>query len=259
MKLSPALYSLMIMLFWVQPDTVSAEELSYLIIANQAEPFQINTSNHQASSGIISDVISLLATKKPFKIVPHVMPFKRYNHEIKAKTYTKWISYGSPAWRDNKQVLTQNKRLSKQALFSVNHTLVQLNSDRNTYSNAEDLFGKTVILLKGFSYPGLTTFIENDQIKKVEARSHQSALQALINKRGEVFIEMENRIRYAIKQHSIDQSRLKLTNATNITPSLDIHLSYGDNVSQDTINWIDDQIVIMKANAQLESIINRYQ
>ena len=259
MKLSYPLLTTLLILSWLQPHNSSASELTYLIIANQAEPFQINSSNYQANSGIISDVVAALANKKNLTITTHVMPFKRYVHEIEKNTYTNWISYGSPLWRLEKQHWAQNKRLSKQALFRAHHSLVQRHDDPTHYAEVEDLFGKTVILLKGFDYPGVMPFIKTGQIKKVDVKSHQSALKALTSKRGDVFIEMDSRIRYALKQHNIDRSSLKLSDVPLITPSLDIHLSFGDEVSQDTIDWIDDQIIIMKANAQLEAIINRYQ
>ncbi|MGS0680096.1 substrate-binding periplasmic protein [Shewanella sp. 125m-7] len=239
--------------------SVWADELTYLVIANQAAPFQINTSTHKSQSGIISDVITLLAAKKPLSISTQVMPFKRYVHEIKQRTYPNWISYGSPLWRAKGKHWSQNKRLSAQPLFKVNHQLVQRSDDLRSYSKIEDLFGKTIILLRGFDYPGLDAYIENSQINKIDFKSHQSALHALMSRRGDVFIEMESRISYAIKQHNIEKDDYLFTDISAITPSLYIHLSYGDAVSSELIDWIDDQIIIMKATGQLEKIIRRYQ
>ncbi|MCL1140399.1 substrate-binding periplasmic protein [Shewanella pneumatophori] len=259
MKFINAVFTAAILLFGYSPFHSKACELTYLVIANQAEPFQINTSNHQSHSGIISDVVSLLAAKKPFSYTTHVMPFKRYVHEIKKQTYSNWISYGSPMWRTTADNRYQNKRLSKQPLFRASHLLVQRNSDPQHYQQVEDLFGKTVILLKGFDYPGLAPYIASGQIKKIGFKSHQSALNALNNQRGDLFVEMESRIRYAIKQHNIDPNTFKFTDIAHITPSLNIHLAFGNGVKQTTVDWIDDQIIIMKATGKLEAIINRYQ
>lgn len=259
MKLINSFINITILLLCIVSLQARAHHLTYLMIANQAEPFQINTADHQFKSGIISDVINQLASKKPFTFTTHVMPYKRYAHEIKKQTYKNWISYGSPLWRKNTGFRDQNDRLSKQALFRASHLLVQRNNDTQHYASIDDLLGKRVILLKGFDYPGLTPYIASGKINKVESNSHQSALNALKNSRGDVFIEMESRIRYAIKQHNIDHSAFKYTDIAHITPSLNIHLAYGDDVNQAMIDWIDDQIVIMKATGKLEAIITRYQ
>lgn len=235
------------------------DKLTYLVIANQAEPFQINTSSQQSHSGIISDIVSALAIKRPLTISTQVMPFKRYVHVIKSRTYPNWISYGSPSWQADNDNLTQNSRLSAQTLFEVQHLLVTRSDDVTQYQRIEDLFGKTVILLKGFDYPGLMPFIESGQIKKMDFRSHESALQALDSGRGDLFIEMERRIQYAIKQHKLKRNLFSFREIPNIVPPLPIHLSYGDSVDQELIDWIDDQVIILKATGQLEAIIHQYQ
>lgn len=238
-------------------QTAVADKLNYLIIANQAEPFQIN--NHAAQTGVITDIIASLAQKKPLEISPQVMPFKRYLYEIEKQTYLNWISYGSPTWRSADGNWTQNKRLSNQSLFSAKHIMTTLkdNDQITGFNNA--LLGKTVILLKGFKYSGLEPMIEQYQMKVLESNSHKSALLALKNSRGDLFIEMKSRVLYSLKQQQIDPTLFKFTSISDTIAPIDIHFSYGDGVANELIEWIDMQILMMKANGEIDDILNRYQ
>ncbi|MCL1050599.1 transporter substrate-binding domain-containing protein [Shewanella abyssi] len=239
--------------------SASAEKLTYLIIAAQAEPYQINRVTEQVQSGIISDIVNLLAQRKALEIDNQVMPFKRYLYEIKQHTYPNWISYGSPKWRAVDGERTQNKRLSKQALFSAEHIMLSLKESDSTGKKFTDLANKTVILLKGFDYPGLVPILEQNAMTTLEVNSHKSALLALKNGRGDLFIEMKSRVLYSIKQHQIDASTFAYTDIADAIAPVDIHLSYGDGVPQALIDWIDLQILSMKANGEIAQIINRYR
>ena len=240
-------------------QTVSAEELHYLIIAKQAEPFQINHNADDTYSGVITDIITTLEQKKALEVSPQVMPFKRYLYEIKQQTYLNWISYGSPTWRSADGNWTQNKRLSNQSLFSAEHIMATLKDNDQITGFNNGLLGKTVILLKGFQYSGLEPLIEQYQMKVLKVNSHRSALLALKNSRGDLFIEIKSRVLYSVKQHQIDPSLFKFSNISDTIAPVDIHFSYGDGVANELIEWIDLQILMMKANGEITNILNRYK
>lgn len=239
--------------------SVTAEKLTYLIIAEQAEPFQINSVTDHLQSGIITDIVKFIAQKKSLEIDHQIMPFKRYLYEIKQQTYPNWISYGSPTWRKVDDNVAQNKRLSKQILFSAEHIMVSLKSQHDSPLNVNDLVDKTAILLKGFDYPGLTPIIQQNAMNTLELNSHKSALLALKNGRGDLFIEMKSRVLYSIRQQQIDASTFNFTDIPDAIAPVDIHLSYGDAVPQELIDSIDLQILQMKADGEIARIISHYQ
>ena len=252
-------FLLLIVLLLCHSVTAATEQLSYLIISEQAEPFQINNDKTKHQSGVISEIVDILAKQKPFVTVNQVMPFKRYLYEMKQQSYPNWISYGSPSWRAQEGKQLQNKRLSKHALFIANHVAVSLKQDKPNVSPWSQLQHKTVILLKGFKYPGLPSLIDKYQMNVLEVNSHKSALLALQGKRGDLFIEMKSRILYSLKEHQIDASTFEFTNINHVIAPVAIHLSYGESVAQSLIDWIDQHILIMKANGKIEAIIKQYQ
>lgn len=245
----------------VQPiaQAVGSDELTYLIIAEQAEPFQINDPVTLIQSGVVTDIVNTIVQRKPLIMKQQIMPFKRYLYEMQQQSYPNWISYGSPAWRVESIAYLQNKRLSKQPLFTVNHIAVSIMDEGKKTTAWPNLQHKTVILLKGFIYEGLDTLIEKHQLKVLEVNSHKSALLALQNHRGDLFIEMESRILYSLKQHQIDPANFQFTDINDTVPAVDIHLSFGDGVPQQLIDWIDLQILTMQANGEILDIINQYQ
>ncbi|QQX78490.1 transporter substrate-binding domain-containing protein [Shewanella sp. KX20019] len=239
--------------------SATAEKLTYLIIAAQAEPYQINNEADQIQSGIITDIVAVISQKRKLEIDNQVMPFKRYLYEIKQQRYPNWISYGSPKWRAEDGERTQNKRLSKQALFSADHIMLSLKKSDSKTKKFTDLTNKTVILLNGFDYPGLVPILAQNEMATLEVNSHKSALLALKNGRGDIFIEMKSRVLYSIKQHQIDASIFAYADIGEAIAPVEIHLSYGDGVSQALVDWIDLQILQMKANGEIAQIIKRYQ
>ncbi len=247
--------TLLVTLLFTQ--TLAAETLTYLIISEQAEPFQINPGEVKPQTGVVTEIVELLAKKKPFELVNQVMPFKRYLYEIERQTFPNWISYGSPAWRVKDGKALQNKRLSKQALFTADHIAVSLKE----YSTIDwpQLQHKTLILLKGFKYPGLAPLIDQYQIKTLQVSSHKSALLALQSHRGDLFIEMKSRILYSLNKHQINPTAFVFTDINDTIAPVDIHLSYGDGVPQGLIDWNDEQILIMKAHGKINDILDKYQ
>ncbi|MEZ9823317.1 hypothetical protein AB4238_22290 [Shewanella sp. 10N.286.45.A1] len=238
-------------------QTVTAQTLAYLIISEQAEPFQVNAAEAGPQTGVVTDIVEFLANKKPFEIVNQVMPFKRYLYEMEKQTFPNWISYGSPTWRVKDGKYLQNKRLSKQVLFTANHIAVSLKADSAIVW--PQLQHKTLILLKGFKYPGLEPLIEQYQIKVLEVSSHKSALLALQSRRGDLFIEMKSRVLYSLNKHQINPTAFVFTDINDTIAPVDIHLSYGDGVPQGLIDWNDEQILIMKAHGIIDDILDKYQ
>lgn len=239
-----------------------ADEITYLVISNQAEPFQI--VNHDASQadsehkGIISDIIYASLKESEVELTTLAYPFKRYILMMAPQKTPKWISYGSPAWQTVHGEEAQNKRLSKNTLFDVSHVLVMKNDSAFTVNRIDDLLGKTIITLKGFSYPGLDRYIKAGLVFKVEVNSHESALKAVETGRGIGFVAMKCRALYTISDTELSRDEFTLVDFAKVIAPYPIHLSFSDAVPEQLIEHVDQQILKLKQSHQIEKIIHSY-
>ncbi len=73
----------------------------------------------------------------------------------------------------------------------------------------EDLIGRRVIIMRGYDYAGWANYIKrsNGQIKYFESDSHEQALRALLNSRGDVLLDYQRPISQVYDQADI--TRLK--------------------------------------------------
>ncbi|QDO84468.1 hypothetical protein FM037_16230 [Shewanella psychropiezotolerans] len=233
-----------------------AQSLTYLAISSQAEPFQIIA---QPNKGIVTDILAQAVQNLDITFTEQAYPFMRYVRMMHTDHYPLWISYGSPAWQGDSEISIQSRHLSKVKLFDVTHVLViKADRDFNFYS-IEALFGKTVITLNGFSYPGLDEYVATGEIDTLAVRSHESALRAIDNSRGIAFIAMKTRALYTISEAGLDREKFKLIDFSSIIPPYPIHLSYSSTVTEKTKLSIDKAIAELKGSGKVDQIIKFYQ
>ncbi len=256
------LSSLVLIFSLLASNQTQADELTYLVISNQAEPFQIvnHIVNHTepVHQGIISDIVYASLKDSEVEIITLAYPFKRYILMMEPQHTPRWISYGSPAWQTIHGEETQNKRLSKNTLFDVSHVLVTKSDLAFTVNRVDDLFGKTIITLKGFTYPGLDKYIDDGLIFKVEVNSHESALKAVETGRGIGFVAMKTRALYTIKDTKLNRTDFTLVDFAKVIAPYSVHLSFSDSVSPKLIEQVDQQVLKLKQNHRIDEIIHSY-
>ena len=237
------------------PIESPADELSYLTISSQAEPFQI--IGH-ANKGIITDILTEAVSDSDIKLNYYAYPFTRYIRMMHKGTHPNWISYGSPAWKEPVQLSIQSKNLSHEKLFDVTHVLVIREDSDFRVNSIDDLFDVTLVTLTGFNYPGLDQYLIDHKIEHIEVSSHKRALAIIENRRAVAFIAMKKRAMYSIKVDKFTPSHFKFINFSNIIPSYAIHFSYSDGVKAKTKQEIDKALVSMKESGRIEQIISFY-
>ncbi|WP_394392648.1 substrate-binding periplasmic protein [Shewanella woodyi] len=237
---------------------LNAKPLTYFVIAHQAEPFQIvdDTGQHQ---GIISDIITSILRGSRTKVIHKTYPFKRMLFMMEKENQNHWISYGSPAWKHSDGVEIQNNRLSQHPLFYVSHQLITDKDTQLYFSKIEDLFGQTLITLKGFSYPGLDSYLIKGQIKHIQVGSHEHALKALKTGRGVAFVAMKNRALYTLKTLGLEIDEYAFIDFSSVISSYPIHLSYSEGLPEPLIQQIETKIVELNSSGKITDIIRRYQ
>jgi len=239
-----------------------ADKLTYLVISHQAEPFQIvnqkvdqNVPVHQ---GIISDIVYASLKESDVEVTTLTYPFKRFILMMAPQHTPRWISYGSPAWLTTHGEEAQNRRLSKNKLFDVSHVLVTKKDSAFTVNRIDDLFGKTIITLKGFTYPGVDRYIKAGLIFKVEVSSHESALKAVETGRGIGFVAMKSRALYTIRDTELNRNDFTLVDFAKVIAPYPIHLSFSDAVPAQLIEQVDLQVLKLKQSHRIDEIMRLY-
>ncbi len=163
----------------------------------------------------------------------------------------KWITYGSAAWPGQ-----QSLSLSRTSIMTVKHSFLTLKP--NKYNKISDLFGKSLVLIHGFDYPGLTAYIEQDKFDIIYVKDHAAAIKIIAMGRAVAFPEMNIRLNYHLKKMSLLRDNFNFHYIGNIIADYDINLCFSENFPKKSKTKIEDLLLAMKNNGSLENIINAY-
>jgi len=237
-----------IILLLVSFSNLADNKITYFISDKSSSPLQISTTNSK-QSGIITDVINSME-KKDIYFSHNILPFKRmlkYMESSKAP----WITYGSAAWPG-----VQSLSLSKTPIMTVEHSLLTLKSTQ--YTDISDLFGKIIVLITGFNYPGLATYIEEDKFDIIYVKDHEAAIKIIAMGRAVAFPEMNVRLNYHLKRMSLPRDNFSFHYIGKIIADYNINLCFSLNFPSPLRTKIEASLVTMKSDGRLSSIINNY-
>jgi len=232
--------------------SLASETLNYLVIEEQAAPFQIIDESKQ-NSGIISDLLFKIFDSSSYQIHVKSYPFKRMVKTINAGLHPLWITYGSSKWQ-----APQNLNLSECSILTVKHILLPPKGQTVALSGIDSLLGKRVILLFGFDYPNLDEYLASKQILELRAMSYSSAFKALELNRGLGFIEMESRIKYNLKQEGGNYNDYNSVDLSSIIPQYDIRFALSPQMPEKIKRYIDDRCDQLKRSGEFQQIVNQY-
>ena len=222
-------------------------KVNYFSIYQSAAPFQV--TGQSKNKGIITDVLeSILPSEIELSYITY--PFKRYQKALKGSK-THWITYGAPPWEG-----PQNWNLSRNSIMEVKH--VFLSKKDFKFKRIEDLFGKRVVLLTGFSYPGLEKYIKLKKIFPIRVNGQLAAIAAIKKNRGVIFPEMKSRLMYHFKTNGLNLSEYKMIPASKYIKDYSIHLAFSKNFPQKLKDQIDKSIKKLKDNGKLRFLIRKY-
>jgi len=228
--------------------TLLADEINYLAIKDSAAPFQINSDSNR--KGIIHDVL-LKSIDKSIKLNEKVYPFLRMVKVMQNNKSGQWINYGTPTWEG-----PQSENLSKEFIMNVTHKFLTKKSFK--YKSIKDLFGKRIILITGFGYPGLSKYILEGQISVLRVNNHKAAIKAIQRNRGVAFPEMYSRLRYHMKNLNIKSDNLAIHDASNIIKDYSIYFAYSKNFSKELFKSIDKKVKKLRQTGEIKKIIQSY-
>ncbi|OUR96231.1 hypothetical protein A9Q84_07690 [Halobacteriovorax marinus] len=227
-------------------------ELNYFVIERTAEPFQIEERNNPIK-GVVTDIFKAILqeskTQNDYNIVE--VPFLRMLKIMKENNQRRWVNYGAKVWSG-----VQSQRLSKEPLFRVDHKLLTLKGKK--FKSIRDLFGKRIVLITGFAYPGIMKYIKGKKIDLLMVNSHASALKALEIGRADAFPEIKLRALYHIKKEKLKLSKFKFHDFSKYVKSYNFHLSYSLGMKESEIRKFDKAIRSLRKKKVLKKIISKY-
>ncbi|WP_448546586.1 substrate-binding periplasmic protein [Thalassotalea fusca] len=234
-------------------NTHASTEINYFVIQDQAQPFQ-NHINKQEHDGIVTDIVKRIFSGPEYKLKIHTLPFNRMIKMLEDNRYKNWITFGSPNWPG-----VQSLNLSDMPIFQVKHALLTSKQQESPINKIEDMFGKTVVLLHGFNYPGLEEYIADKKINAINVKNYQAAFKVvdrLADKAG--FVEMDVRIKYNLDKEALDVDDYVLHNFSNIIADYNLHLAMSDTFDKKAQQHVNDTLKTIQRDGTLASIVAAY-
>lgn len=241
------------LLILISTSSKAITEINYMVIQDQAQPFQ-NHQNKKHHTGIITDIVKEIFSGPEYEVKIHTLPFNRMISMLEKGDIKNWITFGSPNWPG-----VQSVNLSKLPVFNVQHSLLTSTQQDFDINSAEDLFGKTVILLHGFNYPGLEEHIAEKRIKAINVKNYKSAFKVvnrLKDKAG--FVEMDVRIKYNLKKEDLATKDYNLHNFSKVIENYDLHLAMSPKFNKELQQHLESELDKLLQSGGLEKIISAY-
>jgi len=241
-------YTFALFLLLIFGQATAHENITYFIADKSTAPFQISDSKTN-KKGIITDIINAISDDE-ISFKHEILPFKRMIKNME-ETDKNWISYGSKAWSE-----PQSTSLSNTVILTVKHSFLTL---KNTnYHQLSDLFGQRLVLIRGFDYPGLDNFIQQNKFEIMYVKDHEAALKAVLYERAIAFPDMNIRLNYHINQLKLSPSSFSLHSINSLVPDYDINLCYSKNFPIKIRDRIEKSMIQMKENNELNTIVSAY-
>lgn len=254
MKYTGTVLGTALLLLGLSSTPAAADQtINYYVIANQAQPFQIEQKGEQ-HSGIVSDIVAEIFTDSEYELAYHTYPFNRMISILESGEESNWITYGSPNWGK-----AQSENLSEKPIYHVKHTLVTSTKAPFDYQNVDSLKDKGVVLLLGFDYAELTPRIENGELEEIRVKDYQAAFSIIQRLPGHTaFVEMESRVKYHLNRLELNEQDFRIDNFDNVIAAYPIHLAFSSDLDPKLQEFINLRLAEMEENGMLEKIISRY-
>jgi len=256
------LTGLIFVLLWGHPSAFGAEAqtLKYLVLADTVEPLMLASEDQPMRGGIVTDVLLAVFAQSGHTIDPLIVPWQRAAAEQKARD--NWIMYGMRSACDP----GEGCAVSTEPIVDFDHVIVSLADVPLNVRAHHDLFGKRLILVENFHYPGLDRFLMtpvdtagDGSIVDIRAFSPEGALRMLAHRRGEAFVDWDVRVLYNLEGAGLSRDEVHISDASSLVPKQKIHFFYSDKLPHAVRDLIDRKLSEMRANGDLQRIVAHYR
>jgi len=249
--------------FWfsmVSSYSVRAQTpVSYFVLAQTVEPLMIVRNGDPMAGGLFTDILKKVFENSEYVIEPTVMPWQRMKEEFKHSD--NWVTYGfREGFEDDIPF-----ELSDTPIFPFNHVGATLVDSDVSVMKPEDLFGRTVILVENFHYPGLDSYLTNPaagtgsgQIQSVRAFDIKGSLQMLKHHRGDAVFDWSLRLVHNLPEAGMKLDEIRFQDASAIIPTKDMYFAYSPNWSESFKRFVEDRLKLLKADGTFDEILRKY-
>lgn len=224
------------------------EKIDVVYYKSHNPPFQFDNNEYEA--GFITKIINSLDNLE-VTFTPKPLSF---HHMIKEMSTSEqhWITYGSKSW-----IGAQSTFLSDISVWKVEHVLFTLKS--NPFEGIQSLFSQTIVLIDGFDYPGLDSYINKGLIKKViRVKTPELAIVSVLNGDADAYPDMRSRIKYHLAKIDLGKNHIELHDIVDIIPNYEMNLCFSKYFPLDIKADIEIQLRNMKRSREFGNIMNSF-
>jgi ABC-type amino acid transport substrate-binding protein len=211
------------------------------------------------AGGLFTDILKKVFENSEYVIEPTVMPWQRMKEEFKRSN--NWVTYG---FRDGfeKDIPFE---LASISIFPFNHVVATLADSNISVVKPEDLFGRTVILVENFHYPGLDKYLTNPtagtgsgQIQSVRAFDIKGTLQMLKHRRGDAVFDWGPRLIHNLAEAGIKRDEIRFLDASGIIPIKNMYFAYSPEWPDSFKEFVHNRLELLRDDGTLETILQKY-
>lgn len=211
-------------------------------------PFFMQTDGQL--SGIGHDILTEIARRTGDRIKMQKLPNKRAL-KLFDEGKIDLIVIDSPLWNDPQNIPGM---LFTDELMAVSEYIYFLRDSHVEVKTPADLAGKTVTILRGYSYPSFDAAFASGTVQKYEVYNEQSLLEMLIKKRASAIFMDSIAFHYNVQKLKHDpnlfKSGLQLSNAP-----LGVKVR---RARADILPRFNQAIAAMKADGSINKIVQKY-
>ena len=129
----------------------------------------------------------------------------------------------------------------------------------------EDLFGRSVILVENYHYPGLDPYLgdplvgeSSGEIHAVRAFKPGGTLKMLKHHRGDVVIGFQPRILYHMAAAGLTLDDVVIQDVSNIIPTQPMFVAYSPGFPAEFGQFLNSRLAAMRDSGELMAILDRY-
>lgn len=185
---------------------IAAERIKYAYI--EFPPITYTDQNGKPAGSLIN-IASRIFEKANLPWTAHAFPTSRMVKYLVEGEIDVWIGVTTlPELQDTTLVGNSTPMVLKFNAYSVDQ--------QYRVKSPQDLVGKSVIIIRGYSYGGWINFIKdkNNNISYIEVNSHETALNALERKRAKIMLAYQSPMDAALENMPIEN--LQFTNILNL-------------------------------------------
>ena len=225
----------------------NAETYSVMLYQGANPPYTIIKDN--SSSGIFIDLFNEISNVTPYKFVFKNYPAARALQEFDMGRVD--IEPGvNEKWRQNTKILgsfTIPYGVSKEVIVFKKENKIKVNTPK-------DLYGKTIGVVRGYSYPHYDLPFKENKIKKAINRSEKLLLKQLQADRVKYIFIGYRTIKYYIKQNPQYKDIIigDIVSSVNVKIRIHPHKSY-------LVNDLNIAIAKLISTGKINDIYQKYQ